>query len=365
MMRTYRGVVFEIDKKYTVFLTEKGEFLRGIPIGETPNIGDEVDFHLMKTAPLLSGKGKARFVSAVMIAAVLLISIIASLIPMNNEVMAYVQLETDTAVELGVNQTGKVIVIRYLNDLSVEPEDSLDRWKGDSISKVLDTALKKLSTKDSGEQVNITIIYENSKKQSKVQKVIGSAIRELQDTNKELTVEIGESTAEERIMANQHEMSVNKFQKSQQVSPKNELKSSSKIDDKMNNPINELEKKDTHIKSTKESIHIVPFNEKGNGNGNEKESSGQKNQKSNGMGEKPERNQNEKTNNSPIEKGNSNNPEPTSENSNKGNQSPTSNQPKENKIQQEQPKNANSSFNKRELNPLLDTSKIKDQPNSP
>src|SRR4051794_36090121 len=109
MMRTYRGVVCEQKKKYTVFLTEKGDFLRGIPIGETADIGDEVDFHLVFTPPLLSGKVKPRFVGVVMIAAVLLFSIVASLIPMNNEVMAYVQLETGTAVELGVDQTGKVI----------------------------------------------------------------------------------------------------------------------------------------------------------------------------------------------------------------------------------------------------------------
>ena len=45
MMRTYRGIVCEKKNKYTVFLTDKGDFLRGIPIGKTPDIGDEVDFH--------------------------------------------------------------------------------------------------------------------------------------------------------------------------------------------------------------------------------------------------------------------------------------------------------------------------------
>ena len=211
MMRTYRGIVCEKKNKYTVFLTEKGDFLRGIPIGETPDIGDEVDFHLVSTPSLLSGKVKPRFVGAVMIAAVLLFSIVASLIPMNDKVMAYVQLETDTALELGVNQKGKVISLRYLNETLAEPGNSLVEWKGYPIRIVLDTAVKELSAGTSGGQVIITTIFLNAKSQHKVQKVVGSAVREVRSANNEMTLEIAESTAEERMMANKHEMSIHKL----------------------------------------------------------------------------------------------------------------------------------------------------------
>lgn len=355
MMRTYRGVVFEIEKKYTVFLTEKGEFLRGIPIGGPPNIGDEVDFHLINTPSLFSGRVKPRLFGTVMIAAVLLLSIVASLIPMGDEVMAYVQLESDTAVELGINESGEVIVLRYLNGTSVETKKSPDHWKGDSISKVLDRALKKLTAKGISEQVNITIIYENSKNQQKVQKIVGNAVRDVQSANKELTMKIGESTAEERAMANMQEMSVYKFKESQQVNPAKEIKPSSEIDeDRKNNPANEHREIKTPI--NKESIPSVPANEKVNGNENAKESSGNKVQKSNGTVEKPIREQKEKTKETPGEKGKSSNPEPGNGNSDKGNQSPASQQPKENKNEQKQSGNDNSANA---------ASKNKDQPNSP
>lgn len=353
MMRTYRGVVFEIEKKYTVFLTEKGEFLRGIPIGGPPNIGDEVDFHLINTPSLFSGRVKPRLLGTVMIAAVLLLSIVASLIPMGDEVMAYVQLESDTAVELGVNESGEVIVLRYLN--GTPSEKSLDHWKGDSISKVLDTALKKLTAKGISEQVNITIIYENSKNQQKVQKIVGNAIRDVKSENKELTMKIGESTAEERAMANNQEMSVYKFKESQQVNPAMEIKPSSEIDEDIkNNPANEQREMETPI--NKESFPSVPANEKVNGNENAKESSGNKVQKSNGTVEKPIREQKEKPKETPAEKGKSSNPELGNGNSNKGNQSPAPQQPKENKNEQKQSGNDNSANA---------ASKNKDQPNSP
>ncbi|WP_339263652.1 anti-sigma factor domain-containing protein [Solibacillus sp. FSL W7-1472] len=353
-MRTYRGVVFEIEKKYTVFLTEKGEFLRGIPIGGPPNIGDEVDFHLINTPSLFSGRVKPRLCGTVMIAAVLLLSIVASLIPMGDEVMAYVQLESDTAMELGINELGEVIVLRYLNGTSVETKKSPDHWIGDSISNVLDTALKKLTAKGISEQVNITIIYENSKNQQKVQKIVGNAVRDVQSANKELTMKIGESTAEERAMANMQEMSVYKFKESQQVNPAKEIKPSSEIDeDRKNNPANEQREMETPI--NKEPISSVPANEKVNRNENAKESSGNKVQKSNGTVEKPIMEQKEKTKETPVEKGKSSHPEPGNGNSNKG-QSPAPQQPKENKNEQKQSENDNSANA---------ASKNKDQPNSP
>ena len=126
-----------------------------------------------------------------MIAAMLLFSIVASLIPMNDKVMAYVQLETDTALEFGVNQTGKVITLRYLNETPAEPGNSLADWKGHPIRKVLDTAVKELSAETNGVQVNITTIFPNAKSQHKVQGIVGSAVREVRSANKELTLEIG------------------------------------------------------------------------------------------------------------------------------------------------------------------------------
>ena len=182
MMRTYRGIVCDKKNKYTVFLTDKGDFLRGIPICETPDIGDEVDFQLVSTPSLFSRKVKPRFVGAVMFATVLLFSIVASLIPMNDKVMAYVQLETDSALELGVNQKGKVISLRYLNETLAEPGNSLVEWKGYPIRIVLDTAVKEVSAGTSGVQVIITTIFPNAKSQHKVQGIVGSAVREVEVT---------------------------------------------------------------------------------------------------------------------------------------------------------------------------------------
>ena len=341
-MRTYRGVVCEKKNKYTVFLTDKGDFLRGIPIGETPDIGDEVDFHPVFSPALLGGKVKQRFAGAVIIAAMLLLSIVASLIPMNDKVMAYVQLETGMALEFGVNQAGKVITLRYLNDTPIEHGKKLDDWKGHPISKVLDAAVTELSAETNGVQVSITTIFPNAKKQHRVQRIVGSAVQEVRSANKELTIEIGESSEEERVMADQHEMSVHKFKDSQQVSPQNEKKPSTEVDqDKKTNSGNQHRGQDELKKPDKQSVPTAPSDKKSNGNEKPKDSNELKDPKLKKTDTKPNKEQDEKFKYSPAEKGKSTNHEPDGKNSNKGNQNPASKQLKENKNQQKQPGTAN------------------------
>ncbi|WP_318615845.1 anti-sigma factor domain-containing protein [Sporosarcina sp. YIM B06819] len=347
-MRTYRGVVCEKKNKYTVFLTDKGDFLRGIPIGETPDIGDEVDFHLVSTPSLFSRKVKPRFVgaamiAAAMIAAVLLFSIVASLIPMNDKVMAYVQLETDWALELGVDQKGKVISFRYLNEKLAEPGYSLVEWKGDPIRIVLDTAVKELSAGTNGVQVIITTIFPNAKGQQKVQGIVGSAVQEVRSAHKELNWEIAESTLEERVLANEREMSIHKFKVSQQGTPMNEMKPSTEVNQhKKTNSVNQQIKKDAHKNSDKQSVPTVPSNQKNNGDEKSKKSNEPNDPKLRQPETKTNKVQEEKLKYSPVEKGKSANPALKNSNSNNGNQKPVSKQPKENPNKQKQPGTSNS-----------------------
>ncbi|WP_203249191.1 anti-sigma factor domain-containing protein [Sporosarcina beigongshangi] len=335
-MRTYRGVVCEKKNKYTVFLTEKGEFLRGVPIGKTPDIGDEVDFHLVFTPALFGVKVKPRFAGAVMIAAMLLLAIVASLIPMNDKVMAYVQLENGMALEFGVNQAGEVITLRYLNDKPIEYEEKLDDWKGRPISTVLNTAVTELSAENNGVQVIITTIFPDAKNQQKVQGIVGSAVREVRNANQELTIEIGESTAEERVKANQHEMSIHKFKASQQSPPMNEKKPSTEINDDKTNSGNQQKGQDGLKKPDKQSVPSAPADKKNNGNEERKNSNELKDPKLKKPDTKPKNEQDEKLKYSPAEKEKLSNPASENKNSNKGNQNPASKQPKGNQNPQKQ-----------------------------
>ncbi|WP_252504278.1 anti-sigma factor domain-containing protein [Sporosarcina sp. Marseille-Q4943] len=208
MMRTYRGIVCEKKNKYMVFLTEKGEFLRGVPIGDPPAIGEEADFTLVASSFIAGRKAKSRFVGAVFVAAALLFIILSSLNPLNEKVMAYVQLDAGTAMEFGVNRDGNVISLRYLNEKQSELE-RLDGWKGHPILNVLDMAVLQLSVHD--KKIIITTIYPTRGSELETRQMIGDAVREVRGKHNELTLQITESTPEERKVANKKKMSIHKF----------------------------------------------------------------------------------------------------------------------------------------------------------
>ena len=133
-----------------------------------------------------------------------------------------------------------------------------------------------------------------------MQRIVESAVREVRSANKELTIEIGESTAEERVVANKHEMSVHKFKDTQQVSPKNEKKPSPEVDyDMKKNSVNQQKENDDHNKSVKPSIPTGPSNENNKGTENGKESNGHKDPKMKKNDTKPNKGQDEKVKNSP------------------------------------------------------------------
>ncbi|MEK3936586.1 hypothetical protein MKY41_14810 [Sporosarcina sp. FSL W7-1349] len=226
-MRIHRGIVCEKNSKYTVFLTNQGDFLRGIPIGAMPEIGEEAEFHLISTGTSSLQKGKLRFIGAALVAALFFLFIVASMISPNDEVMAYVQLETDTALELGVNGEGEVISLRYLDETS----DTLAKWgkKSPPIREVLDRLAKEVSPKLDEKQIIATTILVNQQNGHQANEIIGSALHDMQNIHKDLKWEVVESTVEERDRANQKQMSIQKYKQTEQAPPLKEKKSSKEM----------------------------------------------------------------------------------------------------------------------------------------
>ncbi|MCM3712071.1 anti-sigma factor domain-containing protein [Sporosarcina luteola] len=222
MMRTYRGVVCEKKTTYMVFLTEKGEFLRGVPVGDPPEVGEEAEFTLVAPSFIARRKAKPRFVGAVLVAAAVLFFILSSLIPLNEKVMAYVQLDAGTAMEFGVDREGHVISLRYLKDKRNE-EDRLSAWKGQPIQAVLDIAVLELTGNDN-KQVSITTIYPTRERAQETRQLIGDAVQEVRGKHEEITLEIAESSPEERKVANKKNMSIHQFKSIESKKKKHPVK---------------------------------------------------------------------------------------------------------------------------------------------
>ena len=208
MMRTYTGIVCEKKSKYSVFLTNEGKFLRGIPVISNPEIGEEVEFRLI-TATLQQKRVKPFFIGPALVAAVLLVFLVASFIPNTSSALAaYVQLEGETALELGVNHEGNVVSLRSL----VNDTITIDEWEQLPLAIVLDKAVSQMNPKV--EKVEIIMVYENEE-QAETKKIVEEAVRTVQNEHTNRVWQVSESTEEERAKANRTNQTIKQLRKTE------------------------------------------------------------------------------------------------------------------------------------------------------
>lgn len=211
MMRTYRGVVCEKKDDYYVFLTGKGEFLRGTPLVDDPMIGAEVEFQVLEAgAPFLLTQIKPKILAPVLVAAVVLIFFVASLIPQQNSAYAYVQLEGERAVEIGVDEEGKVFSLRSLDE---EAPLDVTEWEDLTLAAVLVHAVKHVGANQ--DELVITTVYEKEAN-PEVKSQVEQAVKEVQAVQTEQKVNVKESSAEERKRANEEKTSIQKYKQKEQ-----------------------------------------------------------------------------------------------------------------------------------------------------
>jgi hypothetical protein len=215
-MRTEKGIVFEKKSDYMIFLTNDGEFLRGIPIADDVEIGDDVLFQII--APSASLKTiKLKIYSPILAAAAIILLIFSALFQSNNQVHAYVQVEMEQSLEFGLDKNGHVITCRLLDEDVLLSKEELAKWKGESISVVLNEVIEELSTLKQMENIRniqITAVYEPVEKTIAVKELIENTVKEIRNTHAELLWDVSESSMDIRKRANQNKMTIRQYNQS-------------------------------------------------------------------------------------------------------------------------------------------------------
>ncbi|MGB2870242.1 anti-sigma factor domain-containing protein [Psychrobacillus psychrotolerans] len=168
MMRKYRGIVCEKKASYTVFLTENGEFLRGVPLIADVQIGEEAAFHLIASTTS-KRRMKPIFIAPALIAAILLLFLVASWFPKATPAYAYIQVEGDSTIEIGVDEDGKVISLQ-------SSTETMSDWEGQPMDLVLAKAVEQISTDKN--ELAVSTVYEKEDK-PKLKKQIEKAVQKV------------------------------------------------------------------------------------------------------------------------------------------------------------------------------------------
>ncbi|WP_282171760.1 anti-sigma factor domain-containing protein [Cytobacillus firmus] len=217
------GIIMEINERFLTLLTPEGEFLRARKQDQAYAIGQEIAFFPIElkngklSRPLsifrLSrGKG-------LMAAAFAMILAIVSFLPFlqNDEVYAYMSIDINPSIELGVNQEYQVVELIPYNEEGKLIIQNIKSWKKNSIHEVADKILlqiKKQGYFKGNNEVVIAAVYTEKNKETdeRIQKELADIKQAAQKDQLEVT--LLEATEEEREAAIEKGLSAGVYKES-------------------------------------------------------------------------------------------------------------------------------------------------------
>lgn len=177
-MNTHKGIVFETRSAYSIFLTSDGLFEKGIPLSSSVQIGEEVSFRPYQNVKQQQRKVslKTLWASPTLAIVATLVLLFAVLLPAQSNVSAYVQIDINPSIELGIDKKGKVYLFNGLNEDGVALKRDISFWKGKPLSWVMHQIINQSQSIKDNEEINITAIYQNGVDQESLEKVIATAV---------------------------------------------------------------------------------------------------------------------------------------------------------------------------------------------
>ncbi|MBY6050620.1 anti-sigma factor domain-containing protein [Cytobacillus firmus] len=204
------GIIMEINERFLTLLTPEGEFLRARKQDQAYAIGQEIAFFPIElkngklSRPLsifrLSrGKG-------LMAAAFAMMLVFVSFLPylQNDEVYAYMSIDVNPSIELGVNQEYQVVELIPYNEEGKLIIQNIKSWKRNSIHEVADKILlqiKKQGYFKENKDIVIAAVYteQNKEADERIQKELADIKQAAQ--KEQLEVTLLEASKEEREAA--------------------------------------------------------------------------------------------------------------------------------------------------------------------
>ena len=242
-MNTHKGIVFETRSAYSIFLTSDGLFEKGIPLSSSIQIGEEVSFRPFQNVKQQRKVSlKTLWATPTLAIVATLVLLFAVLLPAQSNVSAYVQIDINPSIELGINNAGNVYLFKGLNDDGTAIKRDISFWKGKPLSWVLLQIVDRTeSLIEKTETVEITTIYQNEVDHGSLEKVIETAVitSTSQVMQKKQAIKVIEATVSDWNAATNEGISVQKYQEKLKVKNKDLQQ---KVKDKV--------KAETHKKET-------------------------------------------------------------------------------------------------------------------
>jgi len=247
-----KGIIMEIDEAFLTLLTPEGEFLRTKKQDQIYMIGEEIHFFPMKTVQtrkslfLFKSIFTTRSVWAVMAALVILFGSFLPLLQ-NNKAYAYMSIDANSSIELGVNKKMQVVKITGFNKEGKKVISQLQDWKKEDVTKITKSILIKMKQarllEDNQKVIISTVRAKDQDEQS--EKELQKNIAEIKSLagKQDLNLTLLNATEEDRVEAHSHGVSTGKYQADKSKSLRKEKKKNINVNQSNNKdsfPQNEI-----------------------------------------------------------------------------------------------------------------------------
>jgi hypothetical protein len=240
-----KGIIMEINDGFLTLLTPEGEFLQSRKQNLPYSIGEEIYFFPIESVnePMTKRSISNIFrLKTVWIFMAALMIFIGTFIPMyqNNKAYAYMSIDANPSVELGVNKKMQVVKLTGFNKEGKEIISHLKNWKKEDVSeltKVILAEMKSGGYLKNNHQVLISTVRIEQPEQ-KVEEKLQRKLDKIEASvhNEKLEIIVIQATEKERQKAHNEGLTAGKYQFSQGKSKQKNVETIEKKDEKTSVP---------------------------------------------------------------------------------------------------------------------------------
>ncbi|WML43481.1 anti-sigma factor domain-containing protein [Neobacillus sp. PS3-40] len=226
-----KGILIEINDAHLTLLTPSGEFLHAKNLNQSYTIGEELFFYPIQepkknSTYILSNLFRIKPLPAFLVAFLLFLG---TFIPMyqTNKAYAYMSIDVNPSIELGVNKSMKVVNLTAYNLDGKKIISHIDDWKKEKVSQVAHSILNEMKKQGYLKENHVIIIstVRIEKTEKPVEKKLTESMNEIKETVKENHLQLTVLTGSEKEMEKAHHLGITtgKYQENKmQTSHKNE-----------------------------------------------------------------------------------------------------------------------------------------------
>lgn len=210
-----KGIVMEIDESFLTLLTPEGEFLHATRQNQPYAIGEEIHFfpiEMVKTSNQLNPLKNFFRMKPVLGLMAAVVIFLGTLIPMhqNNKAYAYMSIDVNPSIELGVNKKMQVVEMTGFNQEGKKIISRMNDWEKEDVSELAKTILaeiKKDGFLKTEDHVIISTVRTNEL-EVKVEKKLQENIEEIKETVNKQKVKVTVLKATEKELDKAHKLGI-------------------------------------------------------------------------------------------------------------------------------------------------------------